>query len=290
MSNVKYHIGLDGIPKVCKATKKPCPYGGIGAHFQDLESAQNCADSLNSQLSKLAQTGNFGVAVEGEYVIPTQDTQAVILQLQNFKYNMIQLDAAYKKAREDVRLQLEEVNAKNLKTPIANISSVKESTRNKINPDLLREAGIYDEYSKEIEFSEYTQVSSDKTGHERKFTNFKNRLNKYDGSTVDLDLSVSSDGEVTYSEQTLKAIEELKDFQDTIEKAKQLEKDIKGQLMDIMKDRGIDQIKVGATSLDYVEAGTRQTVDTTKLKEDGIYDDYKETINVAPSIRVKYLS
>ena len=73
-SNVKYHIGKNGIPRICRSVKKPCPYGGIGAHFTNVESAQTVADDLNQQLQRFIENKEFGVAVNGEYVMPTKDT------------------------------------------------------------------------------------------------------------------------------------------------------------------------------------------------------------------------
>lgn len=49
----KYHIGKGGIPRICRAAIRPCPYGGDEAHFTTIEGAQHAADSLNTQLQRL---------------------------------------------------------------------------------------------------------------------------------------------------------------------------------------------------------------------------------------------
>ena len=39
----KYHIGKDGTPKRCRATKA-CPYGAISDHFNTVEEGMMIAD------------------------------------------------------------------------------------------------------------------------------------------------------------------------------------------------------------------------------------------------------
>lgn len=160
-SNVKYHIGKNGIPRVCRSVKKPCPYGGIGAHFKDVESAQAVADDLNQQLQRFIESKEFGVAVNGEYVMPTKDTEKAILQLQNFKYNLTQMEAILKKTKADIYKQLQAVDVKSLDTEIGKITTVKGSERKSVDVEALKDAGIYDDYLKPSSYSEYTQVVFD---------------------------------------------------------------------------------------------------------------------------------
>ena len=58
----KYHIGKGGIPRICKAVIRPCPYGGDEAHFTTIEGAQHAADSLNTQLQRLNENEQIGFA------------------------------------------------------------------------------------------------------------------------------------------------------------------------------------------------------------------------------------
>lgn len=94
--------------------------------------------------------------------------------------------------------------------------------------------------------------------------------------------------EVIASEQTIKALEELRDFQRTIEIAKSLEKVTKNRLMETMKEAKVNDITVGKTHLVYVPDGDRMTVDTEKLKDVKLYEQYTKTVSVAPGIRVKF--
>ena len=43
----RYHIDKNGRPAICKATKRPCPLGGVEAHFDSLEEAQVHVDKQN---------------------------------------------------------------------------------------------------------------------------------------------------------------------------------------------------------------------------------------------------
>lgn len=287
-SNVKYHIGKNGIPRVCRSVKKPCPYGGIGAHFTDVESAQAVADDLNQQLYRFIENKEFGLAVNGEYVVPTKDTEKAILQLQNFKYNLIQMETILKKTKADIYRQLQEVDVKSLDTEIGKITTVKGSERKQVDVDALKDAGLYDNYLKPSNYSEYTRVIFDEETQESgKIQRFQNKLKSYDGETLDLDLRVEGD-QVVASEQTIKALEELRDFQRTIEIAKSLEKVTKNRLMETMKEANVNTVTVGKTQLVYVPKGERMIVDTEKLKDTNMYEQYTETISVAPGIRVKF--
>ena len=58
----KYHIGKGGIPRICKAVARPCPYGGDEAHFTTIEGAQMAADNLNQQLQSLNENQAIGFA------------------------------------------------------------------------------------------------------------------------------------------------------------------------------------------------------------------------------------
>lgn len=287
-SNVKYHIGKNGIPRICRSVKKPCPYGGIGAHFKDVESAQAVADDLNQQLQRFIDNKEFGIAVNGEYVMPTKDTEKTILQLQNFKYNLTQMEAILKKTKADIYRQLQAVDVKSLDTEIGKITTVKSSERKSVDVEALKDAGIYDDYLKPSSYSEYTQVVFDEETRESgKIQRFQSKLKTYDGETLDLDLRVEGD-EVVASEQTIKALEELRAFQETVDRAKALEKETKSRLMETMKEAKVNTVTVDKTQLVYVPDGERMIVDTASLKDSNIYEQYTKTVSVAPGIRVKF--
>lgn len=94
--------------------------------------------------------------------------------------------------------------------------------------------------------------------------------------------------EVVASEQTIKALEELRAFQETVDRAKALEKETKSRLMTTMKEAKVNTVTVGKTQLVYVPDGERMIVDTASLKDSNIYEQYTKTVSVAPGIRVKF--
>ena len=94
--------------------------------------------------------------------------------------------------------------------------------------------------------------------------------------------------EVIASEQTIKALEELRAFQETVDRAKALEKETKSRLMATMKEAKVNTVTVGKTQLVYVPDGERMIVDTASLKDSNIYEQYTKTVSVAPGIRVKF--
>lgn len=42
----KYHIGKEGKPSVCRATKVPCPFGGEEIHFSNINEAQKASEKM----------------------------------------------------------------------------------------------------------------------------------------------------------------------------------------------------------------------------------------------------
>jgi len=68
---MKYHIGKDGTPKRCRATKA-CPYGSISDHFNTVEEGQAIADDLNEQLQNAK---SFGIAKSGNWVQLDKETE-----------------------------------------------------------------------------------------------------------------------------------------------------------------------------------------------------------------------
>lgn len=55
---VRYHIGRNGKPARCYATRRPCPFGGAEAHFGSLEAAQAHIDKVNEEKYGLLPSEN----------------------------------------------------------------------------------------------------------------------------------------------------------------------------------------------------------------------------------------
>lgn len=64
-------------------------------------------------------------------------------------------------------------------------------------------------------------------------------------------------------------------------------KGIKEAILNEMNERGLDKVILGDVTITRKSGGVRTSVDTTKLKEDGLYDKYTKTSEVKPSIMIK---
>ena len=80
------------------------------------------------------------------------------------------------------------------------------------------------------------------------------------------------------------------DFCGYMEQIKAMEektKAIKEAILKEMEERGLQKIEIGNISITYKAPSTKTSVDTVKLKVDGIYDKYTKTSNVKSSITIK---
>lgn len=78
-------------------------------------------------------------------------------------------------------------------------------------------------------------------------------------------------------------------FRDILRQIKNMEKKaetFKQAILKEMEDRGVDKVQIGDVSITYVPAGTKKSIDSKKMKEDGIYEDYIKESNVKSSIRI----
>ena len=77
---------------------------------------------------------------------------------------------------------------------------------------------------------------------------------------------------------------------------KKVERDIskfKSELIEAMKENGIDKAEIymnddESVFLTYIAPTTRTSVDTQKLKDDGLYDIYTKESPVKESLRIKH--
>ena len=64
-------------------------------------------------------------------------------------------------------------------------------------------------------------------------------------------------------------------------------KEVKEAILKEMEDRGLSKVEIGDVTITYKQPTTRVSIDTKKLKEDGLYDKYSKTSNVKGSISIK---
>lgn len=279
---MKYHIGKDGTPKRCRATKA-CPYGSISDHFNTVEEGQAIADDLNEQLQNAK---SFGIAKSGNWVQLDKETEFAVVKLNNLRITMNRLDNIKNNARKQILDSMKDLQVKSIKDETATLSFVEGKPTLGVDTEKLKESGLYEDYSKETNpIQEHLQLKVERTDRVAKF---EEKMTMPSGESINFNLSVDEDGVAHIDEETKNALRKLKEFEDTIKETKELEKQLRAELMESMKNANVNEIKVGTASLEYVPEHTRTIVDTKKLKDNGLYEEYSKYNDKADSIRIKF--
>lgn len=279
---MKYHIGKDGTPKRCRATKA-CPYGSISDHFNTVEEGQTIADDLNEQLQNAK---SFGIAKSGNWVQLDKETEFAVVKLNNLRITMNRLDNIKNNARKQILDSMKDLQVKSIKDETATLSFIEGKPTLGIDTEKLKESGLYEDYSKETNpVQEHLQLKVERTD---KVAKFEEKMTMPSGESINFNLSVDEDGVAHIDEETKNALRKLKEFEDTIKQTKELEKQLRAELMESMKNSNVNEIKVGTASLEYVPEHTRTIVDTKKLKDNGLYEEYSKYNDKADSIRIKF--
>ena len=279
---MKYHIGKDGTPKRCRATKA-CPYGSISDHFNTVEEGQAIADDLNEQLQNAK---SFGIAKSGNWIQLDKETEFAVVKLNNLRITMNRLDNIKNNARKQILDSMKDLQVKSIKDETATLSFVEGKPTLGVDTEKLKESGLYEDYSKETNpVQEHLQLKVERTD---KVAKFEEKMTMPSGESINFNLSVDEDGVAHIDDETKNALRKLKEFEDTIKQTKELEKQLRAELMESMKDANVNEIKVGTASLEYVPEHTRTIVDTKKLKDNGLYEEYSKYNDKADSIRIKF--
>lgn len=279
---MKYHIGKDGTPKRCRATKA-CPYGSISDHFNTVEEGQAIADDLNEQLQNAK---SFGIAKSGNWVQLDKETEFTVVKLNNLRITMNRLDNIKNNARKQILDSMKDLQVKSIKDETATLSFVEGKPTLGVDTEKLKESGLYEDYSKETNpVQEHLQLKVERTD---KVAKFEEKMTMPSGESINFNLSVDEDGVAHIDDETKNALRKLKEFEDTIKQTKELEKQLRAELMESMKDANVNEIKVGTASLEYVPEHTRTIVDTKKLKDNGLYEEYSKYNDKSDSIRIKF--
>lgn len=279
---MKYHIGKDGTPKRCRATKA-CPYGSISDHFNTVEEGQAIADNLNEQLQNAK---SFGIAKSGNWIQLDKETEFAVVKLNNLRITMNRLDNIKNNARKQILDSMKDLQVKSIKDETATLSFVEGKPTLGVDTEKLKESGLYENYSKETNpVQEHLQLKVERTD---KVAKFEEKMTMPSGESINFNLSVDEDGVAHIDEETKTALRKLKEFEDTIKQTKELEKQLRSELMESMKNANVNEIKVGTASLEYVPEHTRTIVDTKKLKDNGLYEEYSKYNDKADSIRIKF--
>lgn len=86
----------------CHARVRPCPWGGVGEHFADLESANYVADARANQLERLSAVGKRGWLVINGHGEPTKRMQKITTALLTSEYEIRRMDAMIENEKQEV--------------------------------------------------------------------------------------------------------------------------------------------------------------------------------------------
>ena len=100
-----------------------------------------------------------------------------------------------------------------------------------------------------------------------------------------MELVTVKDNQIAVAQEV---IEELKNFE--IEKARIeiKEKELKQALLNAMEENNIKKFENDDIRIIYVASTTRKSVDTARLKEEGLFDLYSKESAVKASVRLEY--
>ena len=115
---------------------------------------------------------------------------------------------------------------------------------------------------------------------------------KSDSQINDVLVAFKNGVKIDFNTTTLQTIPEQTqiDFCGYIKQIKAIEEktdEIKEAILKEMEERGLSKIDLGDVTITYKSPTTKTSVDSEKLKEDGIYDKYTKTSNVKSSIMIK---
>lgn len=97
-------------------------------------------------------------------------------------------------------------------------------------------------------------------------------------------VKINDSNEIVLKEDVVKKIEAFNDVKKEIEYQEKL---LKAGIMEAMEELDLKTLDIGNVHATYKDSYIRKSVDTKKLKEDGLYDVYEKETIVKPSIVLK---
>lgn len=284
----KYHIGKGGIPRICKAVVRPCPYGGDEAHFTTIDAAQRAADNLNTQLQQLNQNQQIGFATvnNNAYVYNSDGVELASRLLVKAKRNKERLESAFDYYKNQLLRTMENANVKSIKDEIGTVSFIAAGERTTVDVDSLKEQGLYDQYSKLSHYSEFITTEDDIEDSKlaKVAKDYQTSLKDY--SSDDISFSVTEDGQL--SPEGREALRKLRDLKLKIDRFKETEKEVKSRLIESMKSQNLKEYTANGIKFIYVPEGDRSIVDTQALKDAELYNTYSRVVPTEATVRFRF--
>lgn len=274
----KYHIGKDGVQRVCYAKSKPCPLGATSEHYESLEKATEVADKLNEILSK---PDSYGMAKVGGTQVVDKSTEVAVLRLANAKQTINKLKALREQAKQNMIKTMEKKGISNISNSDVDIKKVDAYTRKDYDTDRIKQLPDYEEnYTKPSIVKEHAAIKTLELDNKTTPTLQHGKDNKFG-------IRKQKDGSFALTKQGTEYVERLRKFDEKMKELEATEKRLRETLQGRMKEANISSIKVGKVGLEYNPETTKKILDRNKLSETQKEEFAKET-KVGPSLRLKF--
>ena len=274
----KYHIGKDGVQRICNAKNKPCPYGATSEHYESLEKATEVADKLNEILSK---PDSYGMAKVGGTQVVDKNTEVAVLRLANAKQTINKLKALREQAKQNIIKTMEKKGINNISNSDVDIKKVDAYSRKDYDTDRIKQLPDYEEnYTKPSIVKEHAAIKTLELDNKTTPTLQQGKDNKFG-------IRKQKDGSFALTKQGTEYVERLRKFDEKMKELEATEKRLRETLQGRMKEANISSIKVGKVGLEYNPETTKKILDRNKLSESQKEEFAKET-KVGPSLRLKF--
>ena len=279
----KYHIKKDGTRGVCTATVRPCPRGGAAQHFENPEDLDKAIDGMNER----AAAGTFAISAVNGKIAMDDRTKKSIRDLTSAQVNIKKIENTVKVMKDQVREVLVSADVKSLKTEYGTLTVKDASERKTVDIDKLKEAGLYNDYLKEINVKGHVafRIDNDEDGSKMATLTTPEKF-KLDFSSSDI--ITDEDGNATLSENGNKIISQLRELDLSTKELAKKHKELRDELSEVLNEEGIENLHFGGSSWESIPEGTSARVDVSRLKEDNIYDDYIRMVQVDSSLTARW--
>lgn len=274
----KFHIGKDGVQRICNAKNKPCPYGATSEHYDSLEKATEVADKLNEILSK---PDSYGMARVGGTQVVDKSTEVAVLRLANAKQTINKLKALREQAKQNMIKTMEKKGISNISNSDVDIKKVDAYSRKDYDTERIKQLPDYEEnYTKPSIVKEHAAIKTLELDNKTTPTLEHGKDNKFG-------IRKQKDGSYALTKQGTEYVERLRKFDEKMKELEATEKRLRETLQGRMKEANISSIKVGKVGLEYNPETTKKILDRNKLSETQKQEFAKET-KVGPSLRLKF--
>lgn len=274
----KFHIGKDGVQRICNAKNKPCPYGATSEHYDSLEKATEVADKLNEILSK---PDSYGMARVGGTQVVDKSTEVAVLRLANAKQTINKLKALREQAKQNMIKTMEKKGISNISNSDVDIKKVDAYSRKDYDTERIKQLPDYEEnYTKPSIVKEHAAIKTLELDNKTTPTLEHGKDNKFG-------IRKQKDGSYALTKQGTEYVERLRKFDEKMKELEATEKRLRETLQERMKEANISSIKVGKVGLEYNPETTKKILDRNKLSETQKQEFAKET-KVGPSLRLKF--